>query len=152
MQMVSTSASSPGIPKNDRLHSDSDRTPSSRRLRCCCVGFTPPRKARSVTSIKLYTFQIFIPVTTDAWTEQVINSHNQNRARYGAGPVSWNSGLFSSTLSYANGCKFAHRYEQVFSCMKLYAYYFISNGQGRYGENLVRLFAVFGKLQWLIIK
>jgi uncharacterized protein YkwD len=57
----------------------------------------------------------------DPWSDQVIYSHNQYRALYGAGPVSWNSELYASTLSYAEGCDFSH-----------------SIDEGLYGENLYR--------------
>lgn len=59
------------------------------------------------------------PEKRDAWSDQVVSLHNQARARYGARPVTWNSGLYSSTVSYAQACKFVH-----------------SDSQGKYGENL----------------
>jgi hypothetical protein len=99
-------------PKNDHLHSL-----LSRHLCHCCLGFTPSGKARLVTSIKIRILDIFILFTTDAWSDQVVTLHNQYRAQYGAGPVTWNSKLYSSTLSYAQGCKFAHRYERFSSCI-----------------------------------
>ena len=135
-------------PKNDRLH-----TLLSRHLRYYCVGFTPSPKARWVTSIKIRILDIFILVTTDAWSDQVVSSHNQARAQYGAAPVTWNSGLYSSTLSYAQGCKFAHRYKQLFFCMvtELNDYY-ISDPQGQYGENLVGYFVSSKIWNWLTTK
>ncbi|KIM40397.1 hypothetical protein M413DRAFT_73815, partial [Hebeloma cylindrosporum] len=57
-----------------------------------------------------------------AWSDQVVTSHNKYRTQYGASPVTWNSALYSSTLSYGQSCKFSHRHEQLSFC--------------RYGENL----------------
>jgi len=134
---LSSPDSSPN-PKNDRLH-----TLLSRHLRYCRVGFTPSPKARWVTSVKIRIMDVFILVTTDAWSDQAVSLHNQARAQYGAAPVTWNSGLYSSTLSYAQGCKFAHRYKQLFSCMATELNdHFISDPQGRYGENLVGHFVL----------
>jgi hypothetical protein len=135
-------------PKNDCLH-----TLLSRHLRHCCVGFTSSPKARWVTSIKMRILDIFILVTTDAWSDQVVSSHNQARAQYGAAPVTWNSELYSSTLSYAQGCKFAHRYKHFFSCMATELNdYHISDPQGQYGENLVGYFVLSKIWNWLTPK
>jgi len=55
----------------------------------------------------------------DDWKNQVVNSHNKFRARYGAPNLSWSDALYPGTLQWAQQCKFQH-----------------SQGNGKYGENL----------------
>ena len=94
----------------------------------CAVGYFN----NDTQALRIFTF-----VTTDAWSDQVVSLHDQARAQYGAGPVTWNSELYSSTLSYAQGCIFVHRCEQLFSCMATeLIIYVTSASQGQYGENL----------------
>ncbi|KAJ3509670.1 hypothetical protein NLJ89_g5095 [Agrocybe chaxingu] len=53
----------------------------------------------------------------DAWSDSVLASHNAARVKYGANPLTWDSALYTSTLQWAQGCKFTH-------------------SSGQYGENL----------------
>lgn len=54
------------------------------------------------------------PTITDAWSDYVLAVHNGARARYGAGPLTWNANLYPSAFNHARQCRFQH-----------------SNGQGR---------------------
>src|ERR1700730_12626389 len=40
------------------------------------------------------------------WKTQVVQLHNQYRAHYGAGPVTWSDALYPGTNQWANQCKF----------------------------------------------
>ncbi|KAF9012626.1 CAP domain-containing protein [Cyathus striatus] len=53
----------------------------------------------------------------DAWSDQVLQQHNTNRAKYGARPLTWNANLYPAALQWAKQCKFQH-------------------SSGAYGENL----------------
>ena len=43
------------------------------------------------------------------WKALVVREHNQYRARYGAGPVTWSDALYSGTNQWAQQCQFEHR-------------------------------------------
>jgi len=51
------------------------------------------------------------------WKSDVINTHNNARAHYGAGKVTWSDALYPGTLEWAKQCQFKH-------------------SNGHYGENL----------------
>ncbi|KAG0098400.1 hypothetical protein BGZ93_000242, partial [Podila epicladia] len=51
--------------------------------------------------------------------DEVLASHNEARAQYGAKPLVWSASLYPGTLQWANQCKFSH-----------------SNPGQQYGENL----------------
>ncbi|MBF6340720.1 hypothetical protein IU450_33225 [Nocardia abscessus] len=59
------------------------------------------------------------PAHADAWSDQVLASHDQARGQYGAPSLTWNSALYADTVAWAKACRFEH-----------------SDPQGRYGENL----------------
>jgi hypothetical protein len=48
------------------------------------------------------------PMTLD-WKSDVINTHNNARAHYGAGKVTWSDALYPDTLKWAQQCQFKHR-------------------------------------------
>jgi Cysteine-rich secretory protein family len=78
-------------------------------------------------------------VNIDSWSSEVVSLHNQYRAQYGAQAVTWSQSLYSDTLDYAKGCIFKHRYDsEQFFCVDIKVNaYFISDPEGKYGENLV---------------
>jgi len=51
------------------------------------------------------------------WKSDVVNTHNNARAHYGAGKMTWSDALYPDTLKWAKQCQFKH-------------------SNGRYGENL----------------
>ena len=69
------------ILRNGRLHSDPVHTLISRRLRYGCVGLT------LLTSEVGYFNKTILDIhlrLLDAWSDQVLASHNQARSQYGA--------------------------------------------------------------------
>ncbi|KAF9012627.1 hypothetical protein BDQ17DRAFT_1405234 [Cyathus striatus] len=50
--------------------------------------------------------------STDAWSDQALQQHKTNRAKYGARPLSWNANLHPGTLQWAKQCKFQHRQQE----------------------------------------
>ena len=77
-------------------------------------------------------------MTIASLSDQVVTLHNQYRAQYGAPAVTWTQSLYSDTLAYAQNCQFEHRYKQFFCIIDIKVNaYFISDSQGKYGENLV---------------
>ncbi|KAF5365072.1 hypothetical protein D9758_011019 [Tetrapyrgos nigripes] len=51
------------------------------------------------------------PSTLEAgqsFEDQAIDLHNTNRAKYGAGPVTWNEEIAAGVQDYANKCVFKH--------------------------------------------
>ena len=118
MQVVSTSV--PSSESQEWSHSQCLRLNSSLSSSALILCWVHPISKSAVGYFNKDTCQalrIFILVSTDAWSDQVVSSHNEARAQYGAPTVTWNDELYSSTLSYAQGCEFAHRYTQLFSCM-----------------------------------
>lgn len=57
--------------------------------------------------------------TLEDFKTAVVRQHNEYRAKYGAGKLTWSDALYGDTLKWANQCKFQH-------------------SGGNYGENLVR--------------
>ncbi|KAJ4482498.1 CAP domain-containing protein [Lentinula aciculospora] len=54
---------------------------------------------------------------TQDFIQATLNTHNTARSKYGASPLTWNTGLYSATQQWANACVFQH-------------------SGGNYGENL----------------
>ena len=69
------------------------------------------------------------------WKTEVVKQHNAYRAQYGAPALTWSDALYPGTQQWANQCKFQH-----------------SNGQGKYGENLVCLSNTIGSFSALILR
>lgn len=43
------------------------------------------------------------------WKSDVVNTHNNARAHYGAGKMTWSDALYPDTLKWAKQCQFKHR-------------------------------------------
>ncbi|MEU5692822.1 CAP family protein [Actinosynnema sp. NPDC020468] len=67
---------------------------------------------------------------TDGWSDEVVARHNAARAKYGAGPLTWNAELYADTLRFAQACEFRHS----------------GGGNGQYGENLYAATSRRGKI------